>query len=159
VSGGDLGGAGAGPARGAELVRWFEAGRAETLALLARLVDQKKLDWDTQVTTLLHEDPSWGGIGRSVLVLCALWWAWASYAWLTNTVDAEDGLVVCHLGVGIWRFDANMLPTDIIHAGKTHRLMTNIAFRGKTLYATDSANGEIVTAEMPVAGKRMFSHR
>src|SRR6266849_890480 len=48
----------------------------------------------TQVTTLLHEDPSWGGIGRSVLVLCALWWAWASYAWLTNTVDAEDGLVL-----------------------------------------------------------------
>src|SRR5712691_5037866 len=30
----------------------------------------------TQVTTLLHEDPSWGGIGRSVLVLSALWWAW-----------------------------------------------------------------------------------
>jgi len=48
----------------------------------------------TQVTTLLHEDPSWAGIGRSVLVLTALWWAWASYAWLTNTVDAEDGLVV-----------------------------------------------------------------
>ena len=48
----------------------------------------------TQVTTLLHEDPSWGGIGRSVLVLSALWWAWASYAWLTNSVDAEDGLVL-----------------------------------------------------------------
>src|SRR5260370_9727817 len=48
----------------------------------------------TQVTTLLHEDPSWGGIGRSVLVLGALWWAWASYAWLTNTVDAEDGLLL-----------------------------------------------------------------
>jgi low temperature requirement protein LtrA len=48
----------------------------------------------TQVTTLLHEDPSWPGIGRSVLVLTALWWAWASYAWLTNTVDAEDGLVL-----------------------------------------------------------------
>ena len=71
--------------------------------------------------------------------------------------DAEGGLVVCHLGVGVWRFDANMLPTHLAHAGKAHRLMTNIAFRKKTLYITDSMNGEIVTAEMPVAGKRMYS--
>jgi len=74
-------------------------------------------------------------------------------------VDDEDGLVVCHLGVGIWRFDANMLPTHLVHAGKPHRLMTNIAFRGKTLFITDSLNGEILTAEMPVAGKKMFSQR
>ena len=40
-----------------------------------------------------------------------------------------------------------------------HRLMTNIAFRGKTLYITDSMNGEILTADMPVAGKKMFSRR
>ncbi len=74
-------------------------------------------------------------------------------------MDREDGLVVCHLGVGVWRFDANMLPTHLVHAGKQHRLMTNIAFRGKTLFITDSLNGEILTAEMPVAGKKMFSHR
>ena len=72
-------------------------------------------------------------------------------------MDAEDGLVVCHLGVGVWRFDANMLPTHLVHAGKHHRLMTNIAFKGKTLYVTDSLNGEILTAEMPAAGKKMFS--
>ena len=74
-------------------------------------------------------------------------------------MDAEDGLVVCHLGVGIWRFDSNCLPTHLAHAGKKHRLMTNIAFKGKTLYITDSINGEIVTAEMPVAGKKMYSQR
>lgn len=74
-------------------------------------------------------------------------------------MDNEDGLVVCHLGIGIWRFDANMLPTHLAHAGKQHRLMTNIAFKGGTLFITDSLNGEIVTAEMPVAGKKMFSHR
>jgi len=74
-------------------------------------------------------------------------------------MDAEDGLVVCHLGVGIWRFDSNCLPTHLAHAGKKHRLMTNIAFKGKTLYITDSMNGEIVTAEMPVAGKRMFAQK
>ena len=74
-------------------------------------------------------------------------------------MDAEDGLVVCHLGVGIWRFDANCLPTHLVHAGKQHRLMTNVAFKGKTLYVTDSINGEILTAEMPVAGKKMFGQR
>lgn len=72
--------------------------------------------------------------------------------------DGDDGLVVCHLGVGVWRFDANCLPTHLVHADG-HRLMTNIAFGGadrKTLYITDSLNGEILTARMPVAGKLMF---
>jgi gluconolactonase len=73
--------------------------------------------------------------------------------------DDEDGLLVCHLSVGIWRFDRNCLPTHLVHAGEEHRLMTNIAFRGKTLYITDSANGEILTAEMPFPGKKMFSMR
>jgi gluconolactonase len=72
-------------------------------------------------------------------------------------MDAEDGLVVCHLGVGVWRFDSNCLPTHLVHGGDAHRLMTNIAFKEKTLYITDSLNGEILTAEMPVAGKKLFS--
>ena len=75
-------------------------------------------------------------------------------------MDAEDGLVVCHLGVGIWRFDANCLPTHLVYADG-HRLMTNIAFGGperKTLYITDSLNGDILQAEMPVAGKTLFAH-
>jgi gluconolactonase len=71
--------------------------------------------------------------------------------------DAEDGLAVCHLGVGVWRFDSNCLPTHLVHAGSAHRLMTNIAFQGTRLYITDSLNGEILTAEMPVAGKKLFS--
>jgi hypothetical protein len=37
--------------------------------------------------------------------------------------------------------------------------MTNVAFNGKTLYITDSLNGEILTAEMPVGGKKLFSTR
>jgi low temperature requirement protein LtrA len=47
----------------------------------------------TQVATLLSDDPTFTGIGRGVLVLGALWWAWTAYAWLTNTVDPEEGLV------------------------------------------------------------------
>jgi low temperature requirement protein LtrA len=47
----------------------------------------------TQVTTVLSDDPTWSGLGHGLLTLAALWWAWAAYAWLTNTVDPEDGAV------------------------------------------------------------------
>src|SRR4051794_1246592 len=45
----------------------------------------------TQVTTLLSRDPTWGGVLRGALLLSVLWWAWSAYAWLTNTVDPEEG--------------------------------------------------------------------
>ena len=47
----------------------------------------------TQVTTFLSHDPTWSGMGHAVLVLGALWWAWSDYAWLTNTLDPEEGAV------------------------------------------------------------------
>jgi low temperature requirement protein LtrA len=47
----------------------------------------------TQVATLLADDPTFAGIGRGVLVLAALWWAWASYASLTNAVNPEEEIV------------------------------------------------------------------
>jgi low temperature requirement protein LtrA len=47
----------------------------------------------TQVTTVLSDDPSWSGLGHGLLILAALWWAWAAYAWLTNTVDPDEGAV------------------------------------------------------------------
>src|SRR3954452_14554855 len=45
----------------------------------------------TQVTALMSKDPTWAGVGRGMLVLAALWWAWAGYAWLTNRVNPEEG--------------------------------------------------------------------
>src|SRR4051794_11818776 len=45
----------------------------------------------TQVTALMSKDPTWRGVGHGMLVLAALWWAWAGYAWLTNRVDPEEG--------------------------------------------------------------------
>jgi low temperature requirement protein LtrA len=41
----------------------------------------------TQVTARMADDLSWGGLLRGLLVLVAIWWAWAAYAWLTNEVD------------------------------------------------------------------------
>jgi low temperature requirement protein LtrA len=43
----------------------------------------------TQVTARLAEDLTWGGLLRGLLVLAAIWWAWAAYAWLTNEVDGR----------------------------------------------------------------------
>jgi low temperature requirement protein LtrA len=47
----------------------------------------------TQVTTVLSNNPTWSGLGHALLILVALWWAWAAYAWLTNAVDPSEGLV------------------------------------------------------------------
>jgi low temperature requirement protein LtrA len=55
----------------------------------------------TQVATLLSDDPTFAGIGRGVLVVAALWWPWTAYAWLTNTVDPEEGFVGAALLVAL----------------------------------------------------------
>jgi low temperature requirement protein LtrA len=46
----------------------------------------------TQVTALMSNDPTWQGLGRGMLVLAALWWAWGAYAWLTNEIEADEDL-------------------------------------------------------------------
>ncbi len=43
-----------------------------------------------QVTLLLAEDITAGGLLRGLLVLALLWWSWVGYAWLTNSIDVED---------------------------------------------------------------------
>ena len=55
----------------------------------------------TQVATLLADEPTFAGIGRGVLVLAALWWAWTAYAWLMNTLDPEEGVVGAALLVAL----------------------------------------------------------
>jgi low temperature requirement protein LtrA len=51
----------------------------------------------TQVTTLLSDNATWSGLGHALLILTALWWAWAAYAWLTNAGDPGEGVVVAAL--------------------------------------------------------------
>ena len=47
----------------------------------------------TQVTGLMSEQATWEGILNGMLVLAALWWAWAGYAWLTNSLPADGGAI------------------------------------------------------------------
>ncbi len=43
----------------------------------------------TQVTGFLAEDPTFAQLGRGLVVLAIIWWAWSGYTWLTSTVDPE----------------------------------------------------------------------
>ena len=80
----------------------------------------------TQVTTLLVDDPTWGGFGRGLLVVAVLWWAWASYAWLTNTVDADDGIVLAVMLVATAALFVAALAVP--EAFGSHRLVFALAF-------------------------------
>ena len=70
-------------------------------------------------------------------------------------LDAEGGLVVAHIGLGVWRFDRLGRPTHFIEP-PVGQFVTNIAFKGKQLYTTESETGHILVADMPFAGKPMF---
>lgn len=70
-------------------------------------------------------------------------------------LDEEGGLVVAHAGMGCWRFDRLNRPTHFIEPG-VGLFVTNIAFKGRRLFMTESETGTILTAELPVAGKTMF---
>jgi low temperature requirement protein LtrA len=67
----------------------------------------------TQVTSMLSSDPTWGGAGRALLVLTALWWSWTGYAWLTNTVNPDEGGVRLAIlgGMGAMLVVALAVPT------------------------------------------------
>src|SRR6187402_517598 len=47
----------------------------------------------TQVTGFLADNSTWEGLVQGLFLLGALWWAWAAYAWLTNTLNPEEGIV------------------------------------------------------------------
>jgi len=70
-------------------------------------------------------------------------------------LDEEGGLVVAHAGMGVWRFDRMGRPTHFIDP-VVAPFVTNIAFKGRRLFMTESETGTILTAELPVAGKTMF---
>lgn len=76
-------------------------------------------------------------------------------------IDVADGLYVCHLGIGVWRFDDNGIPTHLVEAC-VGRHATNICFGGagnRSIFITESDTGSILRADAPIAGKPMYSHQ
>lgn len=47
----------------------------------------------TQVTQLMSTELSWRGLAHGMLVLAAIWWLWTGFAWLTNSLEPEQGIV------------------------------------------------------------------
>jgi low temperature requirement protein LtrA len=43
----------------------------------------------TQVTAFMADEPTFAQMGRGLVVLAIIWWAWSGYTWLTSTVDPE----------------------------------------------------------------------
>ncbi len=77
-------------------------------------------------------------------------------------MDADGRLVIAHVGMGsVWVVDRLGEPVYRIRSCTgTHT--TNVAFGGrenKTLFITESGTGTILTAELDVPGKMMFSHQ
>ena len=76
-------------------------------------------------------------------------------------VLASGGLAVCHVGLGaVWLFGPTGEPewrVDSCAGPGT----TNLAFGGadrRTLYVTESETGQILRADIPVAGLALYSH-
>jgi low temperature requirement protein LtrA len=44
----------------------------------------------TRVTTLLGHDLTWAGLGRALLVLALVWWAWSAFVWAANAEDPDS---------------------------------------------------------------------
>lgn len=76
-------------------------------------------------------------------------------------IDDAGNIAVAHPGLGIvWLYDRSGIPIFQVRscAGK---MVTNIAYGGQDnlfLYITEATTGCILRAEMPVPGRKMFSH-
>ncbi len=98
----------------------------------------------TQVTTVLSDNPTWSGLEHGLLILAVLWWGWASYAWLTNTIDPGVGAVSAAMLVAMAAmFVAALAVPD---AFGSHGVLFGVAFlivnvMHLTLYAL-SARGD-----------------
>ncbi len=76
-------------------------------------------------------------------------------------MDAEGNLSVVQVGSGVvWLLNKKGLPLYRIDSC-CGDAVTNLAYGGKdnkTLFILGSLSGEIITAQMPIAGQPMFSH-
>src|SRR5919201_1376446 len=63
---------------------FVEETRVSTLELFFDLVFVFTV---TQLTTVVVEHPDAGGVAQVAVMLLMIWWMYAGYAWLTNSID------------------------------------------------------------------------
>jgi gluconolactonase len=77
-------------------------------------------------------------------------------------LDEAGNLAIAHFGLGcVWVVSPHGEPLFRVNSCRG-RLTTNIAYGGpdrRTMYITESDSGSILRAEMPVAGKPLYSHQ
>jgi low temperature requirement protein LtrA len=102
----------------------------------------------TQVTALMSDKPTWEGLGEGMLVLVALWWAWAAYAWLTNYIAADEGVerLLMFAAMGAFLIAALAVP----HAFGEDALLFGLAYaaaRWLHIFLFAEANENIDTGQ------------
>ncbi len=102
----------------------------------------------TQVTYLMAENPTWEGLGQGMLVLAALWWAWAAYAWLTNYIDTERDIerLLMFAAMGAMLVSALAAP----HAFGDDAVIFGVAYavvRWLHIFIFAEANDDVDTAQ------------
>ena len=77
-------------------------------------------------------------------------------------LDEAGNLAVAHYGLGcVWVFSPHGEPLFRVNSCRG-RLTTNIAYGGpdrRTMFITEADSGCILRAEMPIAGKLLYSHQ
>ncbi len=77
-------------------------------------------------------------------------------------LDCEGRLAISHVGMGcVWIVDQSGEPVYRINSCKK-KYTTNVAYGGvdnKTLYITESSTGTVLTANLDVPGKPLFSNQ
>ena len=76
-------------------------------------------------------------------------------------LDDDGNVAVAHPGLGVvWLFSSKGVPIHRVESCKGN-MITNVAYGGdgrRFLYMTESQSGSVLRAEMPVAGRAMYSH-
>jgi low temperature requirement protein LtrA len=85
----------------------------------------------TQVTGFISAHPSWLRLIEGLAILAALWWAWVSYAWLSNSAGSDEGAarVVLLVAMGALLITSLAVP----HAFGADALAFGIAYLGVRL--------------------------
>jgi low temperature requirement protein LtrA len=98
----------------------------------------------TQVTTLLTRELTWTGLGRSMLVLALVWWAWSAFVWAANA--QEEGATVLRVVLLLATVLIFVTGISVPHAFGTEATLFAITYAGVralhlTLYADASRRG------------------
>lgn len=73
-------------------------------------------------------------------------------------IDEQGNLAVAHFGLGcVWLFSALGEPLYRIRS-PLGLATTNVAYRDRFLYITESETGTVLRVELPTPGNRMYSH-